>query len=87
MNSYVQLTCLVISFLYGILLYFTNKLNEKIFKKKSFIIKIVGFVFYINNMALLYILFLYKINYGILHIYFIMFMLLGYFLISVKKRK
>lgn len=87
MNSYTQLICLVVSFLYGICLYFTSVINFKLFKKKNIIVKTIGNILYVNNMALLYIWFLYSINGGILHIYFVVFIILGYLMISVKKRK
>jgi len=87
MNSYVQLFCLIVSFLYGILLYYLNMFNYKILKGKNILVKILGSILYILNVSLLYILFLYKINYGVLHIYFVLFMILGYIGISVKKRK
>lgn len=61
--------------------------NYKILKGKNILVKILGSILYILNVSLLYILFLYKINYGVLHIYFVLFMILGYIGISVKKRK
>lgn len=87
MNSYVQLICLIGSFLYGCLLYYTNKFNEKILQNKSIIFRIICRLLYVNNMALLYILFLYRMNSGILHIYFVLFIFFGYLIMSVKKRK
>lgn len=87
MNSYIQVICLVVSFLYGIFLYFSNHFNYNILKDKNIVVKIFGNILYILNATLLYILFLYKMNYGILHIYFIFFIVLGYVLMSVKKRK
>lgn len=87
MNSYVQFVCLVVSFLYGVLLYYLNKFNYTFLRKKGILVKVVGSGLYLLNVILLYILFLYKINSGMLHIYFILFMILGYAFISVKKRK
>lgn len=87
MNSYVQVICLVVSFLYGIILYYLNTFNYRILRNKNIVVKVCGSILYILNATLLYILFLYKINYGMLHIYFILFMIFGYVLISVKKRK
>lgn len=87
MNSYIQLICLVVSFLYGILLYYCNNINYRLFKDKNILLRSIGGILYINNMALLYIGFLYNINFGIMHIYFILFIVLGYVFVSVKKRK
>ncbi len=87
MNSYVQLICLILSFGYGILLYYFNQFNYRIFINKNIVLKIIGSLLYVNNATLLYIYLLYRINSGILHIYFILFIVLGYIFSSVKKRK
>ena len=87
MNSYVQLISLLSSFLYGIILYYLNKLNNNIIKKKNLLIKLIISLLYLFNVSLLYVCFLYKLNNGVLHIYNILFMLTGYVLISVKERK
>lgn len=87
MSSYIQLICLTVSFIYGMLVYYLNVLNEKMIKNKNFISKIIISLLYIFNVSLLYVVFLYKINSGILHIYFILFIIIGHIFISVKKRK
>lgn len=87
MNSYIQLISLVSSFIYGILLYYLNKLNWNIIKKKKIFFKIVISILYIFNMSLLYVCFLYWLNSGVLHVYNILFMLTGYIIITVKMRK
>ena len=87
MNSYVQLISLLSSFLYGIILYYLNKLNNNIIKKKNILIKLIISFLYLFNVSLLYVSFLYKLNNGVLHIYNFLFMLTGYVLIAVKERK
>lgn len=87
MNSYVQLISLLSSFLYGIILYYLNKLNNNIIKKKNILIKLIISFLYLFNVSLLYVCFLYKLNNGVLHIYNFLFMLTGYVLIAVKERK
>jgi len=87
MDSYTQLGCLVVSFLYGIMLFWLNNLNYKILCDKNKFVNIIGSILYIINVSLIYISFLYKFNNGILHIYFVLFIILGYIFISVKKRK
>lgn len=84
MNSYVQLICLIVSFIYGFFLNITNKFNFKIIKNKNIILKIIISLLYLFNISLLYVSFLYKINNGILHIYFILFIFMGY-LFGVRK--
>ena len=87
MNSYIQLICLVFSFLYGCFIYYSNNLNIKIIKNKNILIKLILSIIYVFNISMLYVLFLYKINYGVLHIYFVLLIILGYVMVCVKKRK
>jgi hypothetical protein len=87
MTSYIQLICFFISFYFGILLYYTNKFNILFSNNKPFIIKFIINFLYIFNMSLLYVVVLYKINNGILHVYFVFLIILGYILSCVKKRK
>ncbi len=87
MNSYIQLLCLAVSFLYGIFLYFANQFNVKVISNKNILLKIFISLLYVFNISLLYVCFLYKINGGILHVYFVLLIILGFVLTCVKKRK
>ena len=78
MDSYTQLFCLVFSFIYGILVCYFNNLNYKFLLSKNIFFKILISFLYVLDMALLYIVVLYLVNDGILHIYFVLFLLLGY---------
>lgn len=73
--------------MYGMLLNILNLFNIKLIKDKPLLIKIIISILYILNVTLLYILFLYKLNYGVLHIYFILLIIMGYIFGTVKKRK
>lgn len=86
MNSYVQLICLIVSFLYGFFINITNNINFKIINNKNIFIKIIISLLYLFNISLLYVVFLYKINNGMLHIYFTLLIFIGY-LFSVKRCK
>ena len=87
MNSYVQLISLFSSFVYGIALYYLNNLNTRLIKNKNIISKIIISCLYIFNVSLLFVCFLYWLNNGLLHLYHILFMLTGYVIIVVKRRK
>ncbi len=87
MNSYIQLISLIVSFLYGYILYYLNKFNIKIINKKNLVFKIIISFLYIFDISLLYVVLLYILNKGILHIYFVLFIILGYLVMCVKKRK
>ena len=87
MNSYVQLFILVGSFLFGVILYYLNRFNERVIKRKNIIFKLIISILYIFNMALLYVLLLYQLNSGVLHIYNVLFMVFGYIFVIVKDCK
>ena len=87
MNSYIQLLCLILSFIFGILIYYANIFNNNVLKRKNIIIKLMLSVLYLFNMSLLYVVLLYKLNDGVLHIYFVLLILLGYLFCCVRKRK
>ena len=87
MNSFLQLICLVFSFLYGLFLYFILDINNRIcFKFNIFFIFIIN-VLIINNLSLLYIFILYKLNKGVFNNYFLIFTVIGFGLKYVNKRK
>ncbi len=85
MNSYIQLMCLIVSFIYGIFIYIASKFNIKVIKNKNIIIKSIINILFIFNISLGYVVILYYLNSGILHIYFILLMILGYGIMCVKK--
>ena len=87
MNSFVQVISLSSSFVYGVLLYYFNNINYRVIRKKSIISKLLISILYLFNVSIIYVIFLYKLNNGILHIYNVLFILIGYVLIAVKKRK
>lgn len=86
MQNEIQLLSFLVSFIFGVLFAFLNELNNKfIFKQKPHFKVIITFLF-ILNLSLLYLMLIYNINGGIIHIYFFIFILLGY-LISFRKIK
>lgn len=83
MNSYIQVISLLISFGYGIIFYILSRFNKYIvFNKNNFIKMLVTLVFVID-MVIIYLLIMYKINYGNIHPYFIIVLILG-FVLSIK---
>lgn len=87
MNSYVQFISLLSSFIYGVVLYYLNNLNTRLIKNKNIPSKIIISCLYVFNVSLLFVCFLYWLNNGLLHVYNILFMLTGYVIIAVKRRK
>lgn len=78
MNYKLQLLSFLVSFLFGIFFYFTSLLNHKIIKKHSIVLQYMITFIYILDISLLYILLMYKVNYGIIHVYFIGMLFLGF---------
>lgn len=87
MNSYIQLICLFVSFFYGVFLYYANNYNVKVIISSNILEKIFISILYLFVISLTYVCFLLKLNDGILHIYFVFLIILGYVFVSVKKRK
>lgn len=78
MNYKLQLISLIFSFIFGVFFYFTSLLNYKFIKKHSVFIQYMITFVYIVDIALLYVLFMYKINYGVIHVYFILLLFCGF---------
>lgn len=87
MSSWIQLVCLIFSFFYGMFISYFNDFHYNLIKNKIFLFKIVSSILYVYFISLLYVYILYRINYGIIHIYFVILLLLGFFISGVKKRK
>jgi len=86
MQNEIQLLSFFVSFLFGILFAFLNEFNNKIITKGKKTFKITTTFLFIINISLLYLLLMYKINEGVIHLYFLLFITLGY-IISFPKVK
>lgn len=89
MNIIIQLVCIIISFIYGIFIYFFVKLNKKLIYKNNILFQIIYRLVTTFLLVLLYIIIIYKINKGIFHVYFIILIIIGYLFITnnIKKLK
>lgn len=85
MNYKIQILSLIYSFGYGVFFYFFSILNDKILRKNKILDFIILILFVFIN-ALLYITFLYKINFGVFHIYFLIMLCLGYYVSFFLKK-
>lgn len=83
MNSYVQVISLLVSFIYGIVFYILSKFNKYIISNKNNIVKLLVTTVYVVDMVITYIFIMYKINFGNIHPYFIISLILG-FVLSIK---
>ncbi len=78
MTTKLQLLSFLVSFLFGIFFYFTSLLNYKLIHKHSVLLKYGITFIYSVILSLLYILIMFKVNYGVIHIYFIGMLFLGF---------
>lgn len=86
MENQVQLLSFLVSFLYGIMFSFCSRYHYKmVYSLKNVMRYIITFLF-ILDASLFYILILYYINYGVIHIYFLFVTFAGYLLEKVLFR-
>ena len=79
MTSYIQLLSLFVSFIFGFLFSLLTVLNFKLIDNYSKLIKHFITSIYVADMIILYIIVIYKINHGYIHLYFIIIVILAYF--------
>ena len=87
MNLRIQLISLIVSFLYGGFFYLLLELNYKFLYSSNLVVKIVVSFLFVMLNVLLYFLILMKINYGYVHLYFFLCIILGYFVCKVVYKK
>ena len=76
----IQIYSILYSFLYGIIFYALLEVNYKIIYESRLFIKIICSLLFLLVNTLLYFIILIKINNGIVHIYFLLSIILGYIL-------
>lgn len=86
MTATTQIICLLFSFFYGLFFFFTWGINSLIIKTKKRRYRSLISILFMCNIVLIYLIILYKINFGAFHIYFLFMIILG-FLTGIKIRK
>ena len=87
MSAGIQVISFIYSFSYGCLFALVSYFIKKKFIKRHMLIKLCADMLFVCLSSVIYMYGLYKINYGILHLYFILVYVLGYFIINVKMCK
>ena len=87
MSLNIQIKTIIASIIFGIFLYYYLKLNKKIIYSNKKYIKIIGTFILVIFISAIYFLIIYKINYGVFHIYEILCIIFGYTLIALKNKK
>ena len=83
----VQIISLVVSFCYGIFFYLLLELNSRFLYSSNIMIKVICSFLFVMFHTLLYFLILMRINYGYIHFYFFLCIILGYILCKVVYKK
>lgn len=78
MNSYVQVLSFVVSFIYGLVFYLLSYANKIMINNKNNVIKLLITLVFVIDMVILYIYIMYKINFGMIHPYFVAVVFIGY---------
>lgn len=79
MDAKTQIIALSISFIYGIFFYLSWIFNKWIIKNKKRIYRSLCTILYMYIIVLLYIVIIFKINYGEFHPYFFILLILGFY--------
>lgn len=87
MSAGIQVVSFLYSFSYGCLFALVSYHIKKRFIKRHMLIRLFVDILFVFIASIIYMYGLYKINYGILHLYFILVYILGYFIINVKMCK
>ena len=76
----VQIKSLIVSFLYGIILFIMLEINSKLLYSSNLFIKFICSILFVAFNTLLYFIILMYINNGYVHLYFFISVILGYLL-------
>lgn len=87
MTLKIQIISLIISFLYGIFFSILLNINYKLIYNDNKLIKIISTFLFIVFNSLLYFLILLKINNGIVHIYCLLSLILGFIIYDFILKK
>lgn len=87
MSIRIQIISIIFSFVFGIFFSIFTNVNYKYLFSKNKIYKIFFTFIYILDATLLYFLIIKKINNGVIHLYFLLFIGLGFFVSIIKINK
>jgi len=80
MNLKLQILALLFSFIYGGIIGIFSNINYKLLFCEKTIFRLLGNFFFFLDMALLYFIVLKFINHAILHTYFLIMTILGFYI-------
>ena len=86
MSSLVQLYLLGVNFFYGFLIFIITVINHYFIKNETVIVKCLLTLLFAIDFTILYLILIYKINYGMFHLYYLFAFGGGYYLAYVLKK-
>lgn len=86
MDEVTQLISFFVSFCFGFFFYFCTVFHFIVIKKGSILLQYVSTLVFILDGVLLYLFLMYLINQGIVHIYFLILVFIGFFIGSFLQK-
>jgi hypothetical protein len=83
----IQILSFVVSFCYGIFFYLMLEFCSKFLYSKYLLLRIISSFLFVLFHTVFYFFLLMKINYGYIHVYFFLCILVGYILCKVVYKK
>lgn len=80
MKVSLQIISLIINFIYGFSLFYLSYLNYLFIKKEPLIVKILITLVFMLDYTIIYLIIFYKLTSGMMHIYYLLLFILGYFI-------
>ncbi len=87
MEETLQLLSFFISFVFGFFFHLCARFHFKVSDKYPILLKYVSTFLFLLDGVLFYLLLLYYLNGGVLHIYFLFFVFLGFFLYGYLQKR
>ncbi len=85
MSSNIQLLTFLLTFLYGILSTILFRINAYLIKDIKKVLKDIITILFTFDIIIIYSLLMYRINGGIIHIYFVITLILGMYIGNLCK--
>lgn len=87
MNIKIQIISIIFSFIFGIVFSIFTNVNYRYLFSKNKMYKVFFTFIYVLDATLLYFLIIRKLNEGVVHLYFLLFIGLGFLLGLIKLNK
>lgn len=87
MEETLQLLSFLVSFFFGFFFHMVSNFHFKITEKYPVLFQYLSTFLFLLDAVLLYIFILYYLNGGVLHIYFLIFLFLGFFLFGIFQKR